>query len=107
VRRLLAELLENALRYTAGRAIAHIDVLWDAEDAAYVVRDDGVGFDDARAEQAFAIFGRLDPARDGDRTGIGLAVAQRIVTRHGGRLWVHSRPEGGAAFRFTLAPPGG
>jgi len=98
VRRLVEALLDNAVRAGA----AHVEVAFDDTAGAYVVRDDGEGFDDARAAQAFAIFGRLRAPREGDGPGIGLALAERIVGRHGGRIWARSRPGEGAAIWFTL-----
>jgi PAS domain S-box-containing protein len=102
LRRLLEELLGNALTFTAPNPDAHIELTWDEAAQAYVVRDDGVGFDDANAARAFEIFGRLHPRDVFAGTGVGLPVAARIVARHGGRIWARSAPGRGAAFSFTL-----
>jgi PAS domain S-box-containing protein len=102
LRRLLEELLGNALAFTAPNPHAHIELAWDDAAQAYVVRDDGVGFDDAQAARAFEIFGRLHPRDTFAGTGVGLAVAARIVARHGGRIGARSAPGRGSAFSFTL-----
>jgi signal transduction histidine kinase len=100
LRRLLEALLDNALKFTAERERARVELAWD--DGAYVVRDDGIGFDPALADTAFAIFGRLPTERPYPGAGVGLAVAARIAARHGGRVWCDATPGAGAAFRFTI-----
>jgi DNA-binding response OmpR family regulator len=106
-RRLTASLLENLLgnawKFTAGRNPAHIAV-GATPEGAWFVRDDGVGFDMAYADKLFGPFQRLHSPREFEGTGIGLATAQRIVHRHGGRIWAQSTPGAGATFFFTLAP---
>jgi signal transduction histidine kinase len=110
-RRLLAIALENLLgnawKFTARRAGAHI---WfgceeGAEGPVFFVRDDGAGFDMAHAEHLFAPFQRLHRAADFEGTGVGLATVQRIVARHGGRVWARGAVGAGATFSFTLGRP--
>ena len=106
-RTLLANLIENAWKFTSTRKSARIECgIVDYEGApAFFVRDNGVGFDMAHADKLFAPFQRLHTVGEFPGTGIGLATAQRIVHRHGGRIWATGAVEGGATVYFTL--PGG
>jgi signal transduction histidine kinase len=104
LRQVFANLLGNAVKYTRGREHQRITV--DSErrggQLTFVVRDNGVGFDMRYQEKLFQVFQRLHRAEDYEGTGVGLAIVQRIVTRHGGRTWADSTPERGASFYFTL-----
>ncbi|HEX3479553.1 MAG TPA: ATP-binding protein [Kofleriaceae bacterium] len=100
VRVVLENLLRNAWKFTSKRDAARIEL--GAAGTAYFVRDNGAGFDPARADKLFTPFHRLHTAADFEGTGVGLATAQRIVHRHGGRIWAESAPERGATFYFTL-----
>jgi signal transduction histidine kinase len=98
-RRLLEELLDNAVKYGGAR----VEVGWDADAEAYFVRDDGIGIAGDLSAQALAIFGRLHAREDyGGGTGAGLALASRIVARHGGRLWGRGALGAGLTVWFTL-----
>jgi signal transduction histidine kinase len=107
MRVLLENLLGNAWKFTRDRADASIEVGASAVAAgqrkAFYVRDNGAGFDPTYAERLFQPFQRLHPASRFEGTGIGLATVQRIVRRHGGRIWAQSKPEEGATFYFELA----
>jgi two-component system sensor histidine kinase/response regulator len=98
-------LLSNALKFTRKREVAHIVIGCRQADGEviYFVRDDGVGFDMRYADKLFGVFQRLHRAEDYDGTGVGLALVQRIVHRHGGRIWAEAALGHGATFSFTLA----
>jgi signal transduction histidine kinase len=101
----LVNLIGNAWKFTARTPKAHIEVARHPDEPhAFVVRDNGAGFDMAHAVRLFAPFQRFHHATDFAGTGVGLATVQRVVTRHGGRIWAESTPERGAAFFFTLLP---
>jgi signal transduction histidine kinase len=104
VRVLLDNLLGNAFKFTAKRDHATIEVgaRDEAGERVFFVRDDGAGFDPKYTDKLFGAFQRLHDARDFAGTGIGLATSQRIVTRHGGRIWAAGEPDKGATFSFTL-----
>jgi len=100
----MENLLGNAWKFTGRQAKAHIDVGLTSKDgqAVYFVRDDGAGFDMAYADKLFGAFQRLHSTAEFPGTGIGLATVQRIVRRHGGRIWAEAELARGATFSFTL-----
>jgi signal transduction histidine kinase len=104
VRIVLEKLLDNAWKFTAKSAAARIQVGRVSEDGrgSLFVADDGVGFDMAYATRLFSPFQRLHKASEFAGTGIGLAVAQRIVSRHGGRIWAEAEVGAGAKFCIAL-----
>ncbi|AOF82112.1 sensory box protein [Methyloversatilis sp. RAC08] len=106
---LLEHLLRNAWAFTAACAPAEIE--FDARlrnrEVVFHVRDNGAGFDMAHVSQLFRPFNRLHDQADPSGTGIGLATVQRIVHRHGGRIWAEGAPGKGASFYFTLPDPAG
>ena len=101
----LANLLSNAVKYTRTRdpAVIEIGTREGRNDEVVIfVRDNGVGFDTRFAGKLFGVFQRMHRADEFEGTGIGLANAQRIVTRHGGSIWADAAPGSGAAFYFSL-----
>lgn len=99
----LENLLGNAVKFTARKDVAMIDVGQDAETGAFFVRDNGAGFDMQYAGKLFTAFQRLHGDRDFQGSGIGLATVSRVIRRHGGKTWAEGSPDAGATFRFTLA----
>jgi signal transduction histidine kinase len=105
VQQVYANLIGNAVKFSRDRKPARIEVGATVEGAEtiYFVKDNGVGFDMKYADKLFGVFQRLHRSDEFEGTGAGLAIVQRIVHRHGGRIWAESVPGQGAAFYFTLA----
>jgi PAS domain S-box-containing protein len=103
-RTLLENLIGNAWKFTGKSSAPRVEIGATEEDGAHTffVRDNGAGFNMAYADKLFTPFQRLHAAREFPGTGIGLATAHRIVTRHGGRMWAEGRVGHGATFFFTL-----
>jgi light-regulated signal transduction histidine kinase (bacteriophytochrome) len=100
-------LLSNALKFSGKMAGPRIEVSGEEHGAemVYCVRDNGVGFDMQYYNKLFEVFQRLHSERDFSGTGVGLAIVQRVVTRHGGRVWAEGKVNAGAAFFFSLPTP--
>ncbi len=98
-------LLDNAVKYTRARAVARIEVGWRVTPVGgrtFHIKDNGVGFDLEKAHSLFVMFQRQHHSMDFEGTGTGLALTQRIIERHGGRIWAESAPDQGCCFYFTL-----
>ena len=104
LKQVFVNLLGNAQKFTRARRDARIEVEGSLEAGlpVFVVRDNGVGFDMRYADRLFGVFQRLHSAQEYEGTGVGLALVQRIVLRHGGRVGAESTPGEGATFRFSL-----
>jgi PAS domain S-box-containing protein len=100
----MTNLLSNAWKYTGKHATARIEFghSEDSGSSVYFVRDDGAGFESAFAEKLFNPFQRLHSQSEFEGTGIGLAIVQRLIHRHGGEIWAEGGVERGATFFFTL-----
>jgi PAS domain S-box-containing protein len=111
LRQVLINLLGNALKYSRKRDCSVIVISSvaqsDGGSPAYSIKDNGVGFAMADSAKLFRVFERLHHARDFEGTGVGLSTVQRIIQRHGGRIWAESEPNAGATFFFTVGPRSG
>lgn len=107
LRQVLLNLLSNAFKFSRGRegAIVEIGYLRQPE-AGYFIRDNGAGFDMAFAGKLFEVFQRLHGVHEFEGTGIGLSIVQRVIQRHGGRIWAEGEVGKGATFYFTLPQRG-
>jgi len=106
LKQVFVNLLTNAVKFTRQRDLAIIEVEQTAgeRETAIRIRDNGVGFNMKYADKLFGVFQRLHTAEQFEGTGVGLATVQRIIQKHGGRVWAESQPEQGASFYFTLKP---
>lgn len=104
IKQVFTSILSNACKFTRTRQHPVIEVGCRQTDgnSVYIVKDNGVGFEQRYANKVFDIFTRLHRIEEYEGKGIGLAIARRAIERHGGRIWVESQPDAGATFYFTL-----
>ena len=104
LRQVWTNLLDNAVKYSRNRPTAVVEVNGRREsgEVRYTVTDHGAGFDPKYADKLFKVFQRLHTDTEFEGTGVGLALVQRIVSRHGGRVWAEGRLDDGATFGFGL-----
>ena len=108
VRQVWTNFISNALKYSGRKAHPKIEIGGrdGGAERVYWVKDNGVGFDMAYVGRLFGVFQRLHLSEDFVGTGVGLAIAQRVVLRHGGRVWAEGKPDAGATFYFSLPARG-
>lgn len=97
-------LLSNALKYSSQKEVQEIEIgsRVNCKEIIYFVKDNGAGFDMRHYSKLFGVFQRLHTDADFEGTGIGLAIVERIVKRHNGKVWAESKPNNGAVFYFSL-----
>ena len=104
IRQVWTNLLSNSIKYSGKRSVPVIEITGRTSGAEqiYCIKDNGAGFDMRYYERLFGVFQRMHDAAQYSGSGVGLAIVQRVITRHGGRVWARGKVDGGAAFYFSL-----
>lgn len=104
IKQVFTNLLSNAIKFTGTKETAEIEVGHRSEANAdiYYVKDNGIGFDSRDSDKLFSLFQRLPGTKEFEGTGVGLSIVQRIISRHGGRVWAEGKKNEGAEFNFSL-----
>ena len=108
IKQVWVNLISNAIKFTKEREVGEIEIgVRDAGEGThlYYVKDNGAGFDMRYVDKVFGVFQRLHSTEEFEGTGVGLALVQRIVQRHEGRVWAEGKVGGGATISFTLPNP--
>jgi PAS domain S-box-containing protein len=107
IKQVVTNLLSNAIKYSslAGRPMIHTGSQRENGSIIYFVRDNGIGFDMKHINKLFGVFQRLPNSEEFEGNGVGLAIVQRVITRHGGSIWAEGIPGRGATFYFTIPSP--
>ena len=97
-------LISNAIKYSSEKPEAHVEIgaKEDPGSSIYYVKDNGIGFDMKYSGKLFGVFQRLHRKDEYEGTGLGLALAKRIISKHGGKIWVEASVNNGATFYFSL-----
>ncbi|HEY4207047.1 MAG TPA: ATP-binding protein, partial [Puia sp.] len=104
IRQVWINLISNAVKYSAKKSAPLIEIGFISRkgETAFFVKDNGVGFDEKYKDKLFKVFQRLHSAEDFEGTGVGLAIVEKVVAKHGGRVWAEAAVDKGACFYFSL-----